>query len=84
MEKLALRKKKKQPSPVKRTEAEFNFFVFHGGLSQGHTPEAQAFMASRGYANRQMQITSSTRDKVHIRYRDKLVGDNVSPVFDAW
>jgi hypothetical protein len=23
-----------------------------------------------------MQITSSTRDKVHIRYRDKLVGDS--------
>jgi hypothetical protein len=26
----------------KGTEAEGNFFVFHGGLSQWHTPEAQA------------------------------------------
>ena len=33
---------KKSEAFFKGTEAEGNFFVFHGGLSQWHTPEAQA------------------------------------------
>lgn len=55
-------------------EAESNFLVFYGGLSHWHTPEAQAYMAPRRYANREMKITGSSRDKVQKRYRDKLVG----------
>jgi|AntAceMinimDraft_5_1070358.scaffolds.fasta_scaffold216936_1 hypothetical protein len=57
-------------------EAEGNFFIFHGGLSQWYTPEVRAYIASRGYANRPMEITGSTRGKVHKRHRDKLVGDS--------
>jgi len=60
----------------KGAEAESNFFISHGGLAQWHTPEAQAYMESRGHAHWQMKIIGSARGKVHKWYRDKLVGDS--------
>jgi hypothetical protein len=49
----------------KGTEAEGKFPIFHGGLSQFHTPAAQAYMAPRGYANRQMSRADDKGDCEH-------------------
>jgi hypothetical protein len=54
-------------SPLKNLSAE---------LLQWYTPEAQAYMVPRGYANRQIKITGSTSGEVHMRHRGKLVGDS--------
>ena len=60
----------------KGTEAEGHFMIFHDGLSQWWTPDAQAHMNQRGYEHRQMRILGSTCDQVDARYRWKLVGDS--------
>ena len=52
------------------------FFIFHDGLSQWWTPEAQAHIKARGFEFRQMRILHSTYVEVSARYKWKLVGDS--------
>ena len=49
------------------------FSIFHDGLSAWWESEAQAYLASRGFANRQIRNTTANRDT---RYERKIVGDS--------
>ena len=49
------------------------FSIFHDGLSAWWESEAQAYLASRGCANRQIRSTTANRDT---RYERKIVGDS--------
>ena len=49
------------------------FFIFHDGLSAWWEAEAQAYLASRGFANRQVRNTTANKGT---RYERKIVGDS--------
>jgi hypothetical protein len=49
------------------------FFIFHDGLSAWWEAEAQAYMTSRGFANRQVRNTTANKGT---RYERKIVGDS--------
>lgn len=50
-----------------------DFFIFHDGLSAWWEGEAQAYLASRGFANRQIRNTTANKGT---RYEGKIVGDS--------
>jgi hypothetical protein len=49
------------------------FSIFHDGLSAWWESEAQAYLASRGFANRQIRNTTANKGT---RYEHKIVGDS--------
>ena len=59
------------------TERALTFHIFHDGLTVWWTPEAQAYIASKGFGDRQMQCLGATNKGT--RYEGKVVGD--SPEF---
>jgi hypothetical protein len=50
-----------------------DFFIFHDGLSAWWEAEAQAYLASRGFANRRIRNTTANKGT---RYDGKIVGDS--------
>ena len=50
-----------------------DFIIFHDGLSAWWEADAQAHMASRGFANRQIRNTIANKGT---RYEGKIVGDS--------
>ena len=50
-----------------------SFFIFHDGLSAWWEADAQAHLASRGFAHRQIRNTGA---KKGTRYEGKIVGDS--------
>ena len=49
------------------------FAIFHDGLSAWWEADAQAYLASRGFANRQIRNTTANKGT---RYERKIVGDS--------
>lgn len=49
------------------------FFIFHDGLSAWWEADAQAHMAARGFANRQIRNTTANKGT---RYENNIVGDS--------
>jgi hypothetical protein len=56
------------------TVHEFDFFLFHDGLSAWWEEGAQAYMASRGFKDR--QIKNNNDGNKTTRYHQKVVGDS--------
>ena len=59
------------------TEWADSFYIFHDGLTAWWEPEAQAYIAERGFANRQLRCLDPTNATgVAKRYKGKLPGDS--------
>ena len=59
------------------TEWELTYMLFHDGLTAWWEPEAQAYLASRGFAHRQLRCLDPTNASGPAkRYRNKLPGDS--------
>ena len=52
------------------------WWIYHDALPQWWEAAAQAYIASRGFANRQWRARGDTNDKVSAWYRNKLMGDS--------
>ena len=60
-----------------------DFFIFHNGLSAWWETEAQAYLASRGFAHRQIRNTTANKGT---RYEGRIVGDSLEMcrALDSW